>query len=404
MKRILFVDDEPNILNGLQNLLRKHRREWDMVFAVGGHEALGELSKSAFDVIVTDMRMPGMDGAALLQRVKSEYPGMARIILSGYAERDAVMRALPVAHQYLTKPCDGEVLRDVIDRVCRQQTTLSDERLRRVIGKLDRLPSAPRVYLELERALSNPDAGVPEVARIVEDDPAMSLKILHLSNSAFFGLSKRVTSAAQAVSYLGIELVRDLALTAHVFAELEQGPPIDGFLLDQLQREALVTAKVVKRFLLNDARQAEYAHTAAVVHDIGQIVMATGMREEFASVVRTSLASKQPMHQVELAMLGATHSEIGAYLLGIWGLPLVIVEAVACHHVPTLIPSEFNATAALHVAVQLTERAMGKSLASGDEIDATLLQRAGWAGKLPRWRDIVTEEVSAASGPPELRH
>jgi len=399
MKRVLFVDDEPNILQGLQNLLRKHRREWDMVFALGGQEALAELAKSPFDVIVSDMRMPGMDGAALLQRVKAEHPTVARIVLSGYAERDAVMRALPVAHQYLTKPCDAEVLREVIDRVCRLQSMLSDDRLRRVIGKLDRLPSAPRTYWELERALANPDAGIPEVAHVVGKDPAMSLKLLQLSNSAFFGLSRQVTSVEQAVSYLGIELVKNLALTAHVFSELEKDRPIEGFLLEELQRDAVITAKTVKRMLRHDAKQAEYAQTAAVVHDIGQLVVAIGMREAFAGIVQAACDGNLQMHQAELDVLGVTHAEVGAYLLGIWGLPPIIVEAVACHHNPAMVPVEFGAVGALHAAVAIVEREMGKSAGPEVEIDPALLHRTGWATELPRWRDIAREQALAAGGP-----
>ncbi len=118
MKRILFVDDEPKILDGLRDLLRKERKQWDMVFALGGQEALDELARGRFDVVVSDMRMPGIDGVMLLKMVKEKYPATARIILSGHAEREAVVNALPVAHQFLSKPCDADVLRTVVDRAC----------------------------------------------------------------------------------------------------------------------------------------------------------------------------------------------------------------------------------------------------------------------------------------------
>ena len=398
MKRILFVDDEPNILAGLQNLLRKQRREWSMSFAVGGQEALLELAKAPFDVIVSDMRMPGMDGAALLQKVKADYPETARIVLSGYAERDAVMRALPVAHQYLTKPCDGEVLRDVIERVCRMQAMLAEERLRQVIGRMHRLPSAPKTYWELERVLANPDAGIADVATVVEGDPAMAIKLLQLSNSAFFGLGRQVTSVAQAVSYLGIELVKGLALTTEVFGELEKNQPVDGFLLEELQRDAFITAKVVKKILAGDPRQAEFGYTAAVVHDIGQIVVATCMREEFAGIVQVSLAGEQRIHEAELDVLGVSHAEIGAYLLGIWGLPPTIVEAVACHHTPSLVPAELNAASALHIAVELVDAGLGKARAASDGVDPALIERAAWAGQIASWREVANKEIEAAGG------
>jgi HD-like signal output (HDOD) protein len=404
MKRILFVDDEPNVLSGLQNLLRKQRGEWSMAFAVGGQEALAELAKAPYDVIVSDMRMPGMDGAALLHRVKTDYPGVARIVLSGYAERDAVMRALPVAHQYLSKPCDGEVLREVIERVCRMQAMLAEERLRQVIGRMDRLPSAPKTYWELERVLANPDAGIADVAIVVERDPSMAIKLLQLSNSAFFGLGRQVTSVAQAVSYLGIELVKGLALTTEVFGELEKNRPVDGFLLDELQRDAFITAKVVKKILAGDPRQAEFAFTAAVVHDIGQLVVATSMREQFAGIVQVSLAGEQRIHEAELDVLGVSHPEIGAYLLGIWGLPPTIVEAVACHHNPSMVPSELNATSALHVAVELVDAELGKARTGPDGVDPGLMVRSAWAGHLASWREIARREVLTAGGASPQEH
>lgn len=118
MRRILFVDDEPAVLEGLRNLFRKQRRHWEMVFAPGGMEALGELERTRFDVVVSDMRMPGIDGAELLRRVKDGYPSIARIVLSGHAEPEAVARVLPVADTYVSKPCDAEALRVAIEQGC----------------------------------------------------------------------------------------------------------------------------------------------------------------------------------------------------------------------------------------------------------------------------------------------
>src|SRR6185369_4538284 len=129
--RILFVDDELNVLAGLRDSLRRHRREWDMVFAPGGPEALAELRQKTFDVIVSDMRMPAMDGAALLEQVRAEFPEVARIILSGHAERNAVLRALPVAQQFLSKPCDAHVLEGVLKRIYAIQNLLPNPAHRR---------------------------------------------------------------------------------------------------------------------------------------------------------------------------------------------------------------------------------------------------------------------------------
>src|SRR5690606_34045961 len=126
VRRILFVDDEPHVLDGLRDLLHKRLREWEMSFALGGQEALTLLETRPFDVVISDMRMPGIDGVTLLRLVKERYPAIARIVLSGQAERDAVVNALPVAHQFLSKPCDVEVLYAVVERACGLQGLLQD--------------------------------------------------------------------------------------------------------------------------------------------------------------------------------------------------------------------------------------------------------------------------------------
>src|SRR4051812_10636605 len=181
-RRILFVDDEPHVLNGLRNLFRKERHVWEMSFALDGKAALEELAKGPIDVIVSDMRMPGMDGAELLSRVKSLYPQTTRIVLSGHAEREAISRVVSVAHQCLSKPCDAATVRAVIERTCEFQRFLHDESLRNAVGSLGRLPSLPSSYLELTEAMQNPHADIAEVVRIIENDPAMAVKVLQVVN------------------------------------------------------------------------------------------------------------------------------------------------------------------------------------------------------------------------------
>src|SRR5262245_4158883 len=166
MKRILFVDDDQSILDGLRNLLWKYRREMKMAFALGGEDALGQLAKGPFDVIVSDMRMPGMDGATLLQKVKEEYPDVVRIVLSGHAEQEAIFRALPIAHQFLSKPCDADKLCNVIESACRLHTLLNDESVRKAVGKIEKLPSLETTYHELSQAMLRSDASAQTVARI----------------------------------------------------------------------------------------------------------------------------------------------------------------------------------------------------------------------------------------------
>jgi HD-like signal output (HDOD) protein len=399
-RRILFVDDDVNILDGLRNLLRSQRRVWEMTFVESGADALAELGKAPFDVIVTDMRMPGMDGGTLLRHVKDAHPTIARIVLSGHAEQDCVMRSLAVAHQFLSKPCDGDVLQAVIERTCNLQALLQDEATRKAVGQVDKLPSTARTYWALTDAVRKPDVGTAVLAGIVEEDPAMPAKVLQLVNSAYFGLSHRVTSIQQAVLFLGVELLKGLVLTAQVFGILEK-TPIPGFSLDHLQEHSLLTARVARR-LVSDRDTAEDAFTAAVIHDVGQIVLAQGLPGPFTRVAETIRASGRPRQDVEREVLGVSHAEVGAYLLGVWGLPFSIIEAVAYHHTPGHVTvGARDLLAAVHTADAVVDEATDgrRNDAVPRGLDVDFLQTIGWTVDVPRWRDLAADTCASARTP-----
>jgi putative nucleotidyltransferase with HDIG domain len=325
MKRIMFVDDETAVLEGLRNVLRPLRSRWSMRFATGGEQALEALAAEPADVVVSDMRMPGMDGLALLGQVKARYPNAARIVLSGYADLSAVAAASAVAHQYLLKPCDVEALRAVIERTCGLQDVLSSESLRRTIGSMGALPSAPRMYAELTRALADPDVEVKQVAAIVKQDVGMSSRVLQFVNSAFYGLAQRITSIESAIVYLGMNTVRHLALTIEVVSSFR------GAGLEDFERHAALTARIAKR-LVSEGPQADVAFAAGLLHDAGKLVLANRLEGPLAEAARIAAESGRPMHEVEREVIGANHCEVGAYLLGLWALPNALVEAVAFHH------------------------------------------------------------------------
>jgi HD-like signal output (HDOD) protein len=397
MKRIVFVDDEQGVLDGLQNLLRKQRKEWDMVFALGGSVALSELAKQPADVVVTDMRMPGMDGAALLEKVRELYPATTRIVLSGHAEREAVVRAVPVTHQFLSKPCDGDTLKSVVERACALKNLLADEAIRGLVSGLDRLPSAPTLYFELTQALAKPDATVADVTEIVQKDPALSAKILQLVNSAYFGLPQRVSTLQHAVSYLGLDPIKALSLSAHVFGTVEATNP-GGLAVDRLQKFSLLTATVAKR-LVSDKKLADEAFTSGIVHDVGRLILALRMPDKMREIQREAAASQREAFVVEREQLGVTHAEVGAYLLGTWGLPLPVVEAVSYHHEPILAgEGSREVLAAVHVADVLADSSCRPDNVPAAErgVDLPFLEQAGMLDRLPEWRVLAAQTIEKA--------
>ncbi len=347
-KRVLFVDDEAPILAGLQDLLYRDRKRWDMVFALGGERALDELRARPVDVVVSDMRMPGIDGAALLNIVMVEAPGTARIVLSGHADRDAIVRALPSTHQFLSKPCDPNMLRAAIER-CLDAMSKPRPDIRVLIGKLDKLPSPSSVYLELSKIVDDPATEIEDIERVVARDTALAAKVLQLANSAAFGLSRTITSIHQAVAYLGIELIRCLALTSFVLGDTTPSE-LAGFSLDGMQAKALRVATFARRIARNRA-DADIALAAGLLHDIGETVFAVGIPDAYARLHREAHAAEEPTLVAERRELGVTHAEAGAWLLGMWGLPPMLLELVARHHEPSLAPAPLHElVAVLHVA------------------------------------------------------
>ncbi len=397
MKRILFVDDDPNILDGLRRMLRPQRREWEMKFANSGAEALDFAQECAFEAVVTDMRMPGMDGAELLAHFVELHPHTVRFVLSGHSELEGVMRTVPIAHQFLSKPCSAENLRDSVTRALELSALLNDVQTQELIGETDALPSRPETYSAIVSALADPEVEISTVSRIVESDVAMSAKLLQLVNSSFFGLPQNLADVSQAVSFLGLNMIRDLALSIEVFK-----PPADAdaqttrMLSDLQTRSAWVAA--ISREMFEDKRQASEAFTAGMLHDIGLLVIATHLPERFSEILRAGRERSEPLHLVEQDLYGVTHAEIGAYLLGVWGLPYSIMEVAAYHHRPDVLPQEVvGPLTAVHVADAIVDarlREVEDAPTCGTAINLEYLERLGLASELERWEAIADEVLS----------
>jgi HD-like signal output (HDOD) protein/ActR/RegA family two-component response regulator len=401
MRRILFVDDEPQVLDGLRDALRSRRHAWDMVFADSGERALAELSGAHYDVVISDMRMPGMDGATLLGHVRAQQPDTIRIILSGYADAQLVVDASPSAHRFLAKPCDVGELTAVIERSCALLDYSRRGPLRAAALGARGLPSLPRLFTELGRLLEDPEAGPREAAAVVGGDTAMTGKVLQLVNSGFFGLTRHVSRLEEAIAYVGLGTLRALTLSTHVMDAFPARTRIDGFSLDDVQRRCCAVAGVVAKILpAGPARDDAVA--AALLHDIGIVVLASEDPEYLGLLVSTAHERGCRPVALEHDLGGASHAELGGHLLSLWNLPQPIVEAVTHHHRPRAAGDPVPlAVAALHVAEALT-RDPGVELPwrqfDGGEPwpDAGELQRLGLAERLPAARRAAAEAAAAA--------
>jgi putative nucleotidyltransferase with HDIG domain len=335
----------------------------------------------------------GLDGAELLTRVKAIQPHSIRIVLSGQTDAEAAYRAVPAAHQFASKPCEPEALKTLIDRACGLRDLLHDDDLAATVGGIDALPSLPRSYERLTELLNQPSSSVASIASVVQTDVALSAKILQIVNSAFFGLRRSVSSVEMAVSYLGVETIRSLALSVATFRELQ---PTDGVLkraLESEQSHALRVATIAKK-LFDQPRKANDAFAAGLLHDIGKLIFALRKSDEYRDLWASRHASDSPLHLMEVDAFGTSHAETGAYLLGIWGLPFVVVEAVARHHDPeTVSHTEFDVLSAVHVADLLAREVETGSSASLTAGRLAYLEKLGVLDKLDGWRALASGQV-----------
>jgi HD-like signal output (HDOD) protein/ActR/RegA family two-component response regulator len=389
-KRILFVDDEPMVLSGLQRSLRPMRLEWEMAFSAGGTEALAAIDQQAFDIIVTDMRMPGMDGAQLLEEVKKRSPQTLRMVLSGQSDRETILRSVNPAHQFISKPCEGGELRSRLIRAFALKDLLQNPGLRELVTKLDCLPSLPHVYLQLNEELRRPDPSLSRIDELIGADMAMTAKVLKLVNSAFFGLPCEISRASHAVKLLGLDTLRALVLSAHVFEQFESRL-LTAEDVQQISDHCLAVSNGARKIALlehADQRTQDEAFTAGLLHDAGKLILASTLGGQYGKVLEYSRKADIGLYAAERELLGCCHGQVGAYLFGVWGLPGTIVEAVAWHDDPAeSLSVKFSPLAAVHVASTYYDEKSISRLRDRSPIDSAFLAGIGCADREKTWRN-----------------
>lgn len=394
-KRLLFVDDEALVLSGLRRALHGMRQEWDMQFVESAAAALQALDHQPFDAIISDMRMPMMDGAQLLEQVKERYPGVVRIILSGQSSREAVFRSISPAHQFLSKPCDPQELVTRLGQAFAMRDLLSNQSVKTIISRMPSIPSLPTLYEELTAVLSREDYSLPQIERIVAKDVGMAAKILQLANSAFIGTHGRVSSLLQAVSLIGTETVRTLVLSVHVFSRCDGNSEVAAY-LPALWDHSVAAASLAQRVASSQTcgkAMVEESFTAGLLHDIGKVILLSEMLSKYRQILGTKGGS---ILSLELEHMGCTHAQVGAYLMSIWGLPVPLVHAVAFHDSPSdTKETQFSALTAVHVADAIVSATDPSTLNHDIEMDLCYLDRLGLREREAVWRSLHEKHMAA---------
>lgn len=391
--RILFVDDDLAVLQGLQRVLRPMRSEWEMEYAQSGSEALERMNNASFDVIVADMRMHGMNGAELLNEVMKRHPNTVRLILSANTDLDLITKCVGSTHQFLTKPCDPETLKSTIRRASELKFLHSDS-LRRLVAQMDRLPSLPSLYGEILHTLEDPEASLDDVAAVIARDIGMTANILKLANSTFFGLPRPVSSVADAASFLGLETIKSLVLSIQIFSQLDK-VDVPGFSLDALLQHSFQIARAARAIAHAETAShqvVDESFVAGMLHDTGKLVLAANLSAQYQEVMKLIRTRNLKPFEAEMEVFGVTHADVGGYLFGLWSLPVPVVEAIALHHDPgRAADPSFSPLTAVHVADVLVNQETVPVGLPVPVADLHYLTRSGCGGRLAAWRHSIRQ-------------
>jgi HD-like signal output (HDOD) protein len=402
VKRAIFVDDEPNLLRGLRRMLLSIRRDWDMTFVESPVEALEIMSaQPAFDVVVTDLTMPEMSGIEFLNEVTKRYPQTVRFVLSGQTDTASLLSASSVTHQFLTKPCDPQVLHNLLARAFSLTESLHGSRIKRTLLEMGALPSMPVIHREIVSEMQSPSPSIARIGAVIEKDAGLTMKLLQIVNAEFVGTGRQILSVAEAVQLLGLENIKSLVLMVEVFSPMQEQDLPEGISLDFLWHRSLTVGDYAMRIAEYETHSepiAQESFTAALLHKVGMLILATKMTRDFVEVVSRVRSGDTTLSEAERDCFGATHGEIGGFLFDLWGLPDAIVKAVTYYDYPSALPEQlysvgdenrFTSLTAVHVANYFCadREGMGDIL-GGAYLDSDYLNRLGLAERLARWFDL----------------
>lgn len=393
--KILFVDDEAFLLRGLQRVLRPMTQEWEMAFVESGAQALEQMAKTPFDVVVSDLQMPGMNGIELVNQILKQYPKTIRFLLASHADLGSIYKSVGLMHHFLLKPCDEKELRAAVTNALNRENSALGENLRKLLPKIRQLPSMPTLYVELVQMIGDPNVGIDDIGAVIARDMSMTAMVLRLVNSAYFGLRHRVSSVTDAAKYMGVETLRSLVLSSKVFSQYNN-MQIGSFSAEGLWKhsmECAIAAKSTARMEGAGQKMSDEAFVAGILHDIGKLVLSVNFKDSYKEVVKMVDQKHLSYHEAEQAVFGANHADVGAHILSYWGLPSPIVEAIGFHHAPASSGNMiFGPLTVVHSANAILNHRYEKGEVIESALDKEYLEELGLMDRLAVWRSALSNE------------
>lgn len=360
--RILFVDDECSILKSLERLF--FDSDYEIYTAESGDEGLQILADYPVDVVMSDMRMPGMDGHQFLKAVKHRYPSTTRLILSGYADEKEILNSLidGSSNFYMLKPWDSKDLCEKLAKVYEARQIFANPALLNIANGLENLALIMGLYGTVSRLIEQ-DAAAGAIARVIETDGAVTAAVLRIVNSACYNV--KTGSVAKAITFLGLPAIKSIILSCSVSKSVNiRVPPLS---IKSLNNHATLTNYYMAQIYVEllQKQLPDSLSTAGLLHDLGFVLCLHYFPDRYKRILEEYL--KQPhksLAVIEKEFAGFNHDELGGYLLNWWGIPYPIAECALFHDTPlhsAIINKE--AVAAVHIASYYAWKKVAPSLA-----------------------------------------
>jgi HD-like signal output (HDOD) protein len=391
-KRVLLVEGDFMALGQVSRTLEPLRSHWDMIFTANPNEALQLLHRQPCDAVVAGLTLSGTTGVGLLNHVTQQHPHVLRFIRCTPEERKEISGFAGTPPQHFSTELDADGALAVVRRAFLLDHWFRNPEIQALLSKLHKLPALPTLHTQILHELQSPDADFEAVARLIAQDPVMTAKMLQLVNSAYFALPREITESMEAVMLLGAERTRSLIMLAKVFSQFDK-TQCEGFKIEELWRHSMAVGSYAHIICLTetrDTRLADEAFTAGLLHDVGKLLLAGNLPADYARVLDQAKRRKLSMRDAELEVFGATHAELGACLLGNWGLPLGILEAIGWHNRPLFSDDAgFSLLTAVHVANAIDhEKAAEAADILVSMMDGAYTERLGLSGRRNRWREM----------------
>lgn len=391
--RVLLVAAESEAIRGLARDLFLLDEHLETALRSEPAAALALLEFETFDLVVVDQHTPG-DVTELLAAVATRFPRMIRMVVADAPGEATFARAAHLAHVLLPRPCDpGTLLENIHDTVVARRR-LRDPDLTAAVAGVLALPESPAVRRELLGLLADDDITVDQLEEAIERNPAIAAKLLQLANSAYFGARGTVGSIGEAISMIGLDSVRGIVTSAHLFESMPAAG-LKEFPLGDLWTHCVATAIMTRRIAWHVRASTTVnraAFAAALLHDVGKIVMTLAHGEAYTELRLHPETPPRPFWQMEERRFGHHHGTAGALLLELWGLPRAVVEAVGLHHTPHRTrDNTVTPLALVHIANAVVHGENPAQLLES-HLDAGYLQRLLLPAKLDLWQNALAPE------------